>query len=82
MDIPNSKDSEIFEVYESLVPCLSGPAPEEKWMCFSEMGHLIACVYYKVCVDLTRHSFSKTFLPIRTTPPQNLNGRNMCIWWL
>lgn len=70
------------EVYESLVPCLSGPVPETKWTRLSKMGHLIACVYDRVCVDLTRYVFSKTFFPLRTAPPQNPNDCMMCIGWL
>lgn len=48
-------------IHESLVPCISGPAPEEKWMCFPEMDQLITSAYEKVCIDLTKYSFSKTF---------------------
>ena len=47
------KKEKFDAVYESLVPCLSGLVPEEKWTCFPEMGHLIACAYDRVCVDLT-----------------------------
>lgn len=49
-------------IYESLIPCINGPAPEDKWMCCHEMGHLIASAYEKMCVDLTRYGSSKHFL--------------------
>lgn len=37
-------------------------------MCFPKIGHLIACAYDKVCIDLTRYSFSKTFFSIAHLP--------------
>ncbi|XP_050918616.1 uncharacterized protein LOC127136054 [Lathyrus oleraceus] len=73
------KKENFDEVYESLVLCLSGPVPEEKWMCFSEMGHLIACPYDRVCIDLIRYGFSETFFSLDTVPPQNPNDRIICI---
>ena len=76
------KKEKFDTVYESLVPCLSGPAPVSKWMTFPETGHLIACAYDKVCIDLTRYGFSETFFPLRTAPPKNSNDRIMCIGWL
>ncbi|XP_058765210.1 uncharacterized protein LOC131638664 [Vicia villosa] len=42
------------------------------------MGHLIACTYDMMCIDLTRYGFSETFFPLRTTPPTNPNDRIMC----
>lgn len=47
-----------------------------------EMSHLIACAYAKMCVDLIRYNFSETFFPLRTSLPQNLNDRIMCIGWI
>ncbi|XP_058763629.1 uncharacterized protein LOC131637084 [Vicia villosa] len=46
------------------------------------MGHLIACAYDMVCIDLTRYGFLETFFPFRTTPPTNPNDRIMCVGWL
>ncbi|XP_058776859.1 uncharacterized protein LOC131651208 [Vicia villosa] len=55
-------DETKFEsVNEALVPWLGAYAPMSKWMRFMEMGHLIACAYDMVCIDLTRYGFSKTF---------------------
>ena len=53
------KKENFDEVYESLVPCLIGPTPEAKLMCFLEIGCLIACAYDKVCIDLTRYDCLK-----------------------
>ncbi|XP_050878838.1 uncharacterized protein LOC127082655 [Lathyrus oleraceus] len=69
-------------IYETFVPCISGPTLKEKWTCFLEMGHLITCVYDITCIDLTRYGFSETLFPLRTTPPQNPNDHIICIWWL
>ncbi|XP_050895711.1 uncharacterized protein LOC127102382 [Lathyrus oleraceus] len=74
------KREKFDEVYESLVPCLSGPTLEAKWMRFPDTDHLIACVYDSVCVDLTQYSFSETFFPLRTAPPQNPNDRIYMYW--
>ncbi|XP_058755427.1 uncharacterized protein LOC131628605 [Vicia villosa] len=68
--------------YESLVPCISGPTPENKWMCFYEMENFIENVYDRVCGDLTSYSFSKTFFPLHTAPPKNPNDRIMCVGWI
>ncbi|XP_058784753.1 uncharacterized protein LOC131659598 [Vicia villosa] len=46
------------------------------------MEHLIACGQDKMCIDLTRYGFSKTFFPLRIAPPTNPNDRIMCIGWL
>ncbi|XP_058726867.1 uncharacterized protein LOC131598267 [Vicia villosa] len=43
------------------------------------MGHLIACVYDMVCIDLTRYGFSETFFPLRIAPPTNLIDRIICV---
>ncbi|XP_050918866.1 uncharacterized protein LOC127136332 [Lathyrus oleraceus] len=74
------KKKENFDaIYESLIPCFSGPTPEVKWMRFPKIGHLIACAYDIMCIDLTRYSFSKTFFPPHTALPQNPNDLIMCI---
>lgn len=65
-------------IYESFVPCIGGPTPEEKWTRFPEISHLIACGYDKVCIDV----FSETFFPQCTAAPQNPNYCIVCIWWL
>lgn len=44
-----------------------------------EMGHHIASAYNKVCIDLTRYGFSKTFFPLRNGQPQNPTGHIICI---
>ncbi|XP_050908119.1 uncharacterized protein LOC127121716 [Lathyrus oleraceus] len=66
-------------VYESLVPCLRGPTPEEKWMHFSDMGHLIACAHDRLCINLTQYYFLETFFLMCTASSQNPNDRIMCI---
>lgn len=66
-------------IYESLVHCISRPKSKDKWIHFPEMGHLIANVYDRVCIDLTRYNFSEIFFSLRTVPPQNPNDRIMCI---
>ncbi|XP_058749044.1 uncharacterized protein LOC131622006 [Vicia villosa] len=72
-----------FEViYEALVPWLGAYTPMLNWMRFPEMRHLIACAYDRMCIDLMRYGFSKTFFPLRTAPPINPNDGIMCIGWL
>ncbi|XP_058746733.1 uncharacterized protein LOC131619677 [Vicia villosa] len=46
------------------------------------MGHLIACAYDMICIDLTRYGFSETFFPLCTAPPTNFDDRMMCVGWL
>ncbi|XP_058763928.1 uncharacterized protein LOC131637348 [Vicia villosa] len=46
------------------------------------MGHLIACAYDMVCINLTRYGFSETLFPLRTAPPTNFDDRIMCVGWL
>ncbi|XP_058741410.1 uncharacterized protein LOC131613786 [Vicia villosa] len=46
------------------------------------MGHLIACAYDMLCIDLTRYGFSETFFPLCTAPPPNPIDRNICVGWL
>src|ERR1044072_1598485 len=43
------------KVHHALAPSVTVHAPVEKWMCFPEMGHLIANAYNVVCVDLTTY---------------------------
>ncbi|XP_058783287.1 uncharacterized protein LOC131657963 [Vicia villosa] len=69
-------------VNEALVPWLGAYAPVSKWMRFPEMGHLIACAYNRVYIDLTCYGFLETLFPLRTAPPTNPNDRIMCIGWL
>lgn len=42
--------------HESFIPCVRGPPPEEKWMWFREMDHLIASAYNRVIVS-RKHFF-------------------------
>ncbi|XP_058772002.1 uncharacterized protein LOC131645808 [Vicia villosa] len=69
-------------VNEALVPWLGAYAPVSKWMRFLKMGHLIACAYDSVCIDLTRYGFLETFFPLHTAPSTNPNDHIMCIGWL
>ncbi|XP_058783816.1 uncharacterized protein LOC131658552 [Vicia villosa] len=76
-------DEAIFEsVQKALVPWLGAYALTSKWMRFPEMGHLIACAYDMVCIDLTQYGFSETFFPLCAPPPKNLNNRIMYVGWL
>ncbi|XP_058776935.1 uncharacterized protein LOC131651280 [Vicia villosa] len=43
------------------------------------MGHLIACAYDMICIDLTRYGFSETFFPLRTAPTTNPKDRIMYV---
>ncbi|XP_058783322.1 uncharacterized protein LOC131657999 [Vicia villosa] len=90
-ELMNHKDSYMgvfgdeikFEsVNEAFVPCLDAYAPISKWMRFTKIGHLIACAYGMVCIDLTRYCFSGTFFPLCTTPPINFDDHTMCVGWL
>lgn len=45
-------------IHAYLILCVSGHAPEGKWMCFSYIGHLIKSAYNRVCIDFTRYGFS------------------------
>ena len=38
---------------------------KEKWICYSQMDHLIANVYNMVCIDLTRYGFPESFFHFR-----------------
>ncbi|XP_050887186.1 uncharacterized protein LOC127092367 [Lathyrus oleraceus] len=76
------KKEHFDEVYKYIVPCLSGPDPNTKWTRFLEMDRIISYAYDRACVDLTPYSFSETFFPMRTAPPQNPNDHIMCIGWL
>lgn len=73
---------EIYAIHEYLIPFISGQVPEEKWMRFFKIGHLIANVCERVCIELTRYDFLEIFFPLSTTPPQNSNNCIMCIRWL
>ncbi|XP_058748394.1 uncharacterized protein LOC131621371 [Vicia villosa] len=55
----------VEEIYNALVPSVSEFAPEEKWMCFSELGHLIAGAYERHFVQV----YLKLGCPI---PPTSL----------
>ncbi|XP_058748664.1 uncharacterized protein LOC131621652 [Vicia villosa] len=46
------------------------------------MGHLIACAYDMVYIDLTRYGFSETFFPLRTAPSPYPIDRIICVGWL
>ena len=48
-------------------------APPEKWLTFSDMGHIVATAFNMVVVELTRVSDfkSETFFPIRGEPTSN-----------
>ncbi|XP_058775984.1 uncharacterized protein LOC131650287 [Vicia villosa] len=72
----------VEELYHSLVPCISGPAPEDEWKRFPEIGHLIEIAYERVCIDLTRYGFSEAFFPLRIVPPPNPNDRIICVGWV
>ena len=72
----------VEEIYHALVPCVSGDAPEDKWMRFLEMGNLIASAYERVCINLTRYGFSETYFPLRTAPTPNPNDRIICVGWV
>ncbi|XP_058776744.1 uncharacterized protein LOC131651091 [Vicia villosa] len=61
---------------------MSGFAPEDKWMRFPNMGHLIANAYERVRINLTRYSFSKNCFPLRTSPTPNPNDRIICVGWV
>ncbi|MCH92712.1 receptor-like protein kinase, partial [Trifolium medium] len=59
-----------------------GIAPKEKWLTFSDMGHIIASYYNKVVVLLTKNEkigASQTFFPLRGTPPQDPASKILCI---
>ncbi|XP_058726762.1 uncharacterized protein LOC131598149 [Vicia villosa] len=76
-------DEAIFEsVHEAIFTWLGAYAPTLKWMRFPEMGHLIACAYAILCIDLKEYGFSETFFSLCTAPPTNLNDRIMCVRWL
>ncbi|XP_058783672.1 uncharacterized protein LOC131658392 [Vicia villosa] len=66
-------------VYEALVPWFNDYALVSKWMRFPKMGHLIACAFDRVCIDLMQYGFSETLFPLRTAPPINLNDHIMFI---
>ncbi|XP_058774209.1 uncharacterized protein LOC131648474 [Vicia villosa] len=61
-------------VNDSLVPLRDTYAPEEHWMRFPEMGHLIARAYDMACIDLKPFS--------RFAPPTNPIERIICVGWL
>ncbi|XP_058756514.1 uncharacterized protein LOC131629756 [Vicia villosa] len=50
------------KVHEAIVPLLDAYAPVSKWMRFPEMEHFIACIYDRVCIDLTRYGFFRSTL--------------------
>lgn len=69
-------------IHESLIPYISGPTLEEKWLRFPKMGHLLENVYNRVFINMKIYVFSETFFPLRTAPPQNPTDRILCIGWL
>ncbi|XP_058761758.1 uncharacterized protein LOC131635175 [Vicia villosa] len=77
------KNQENFDkCHDSLVPSLTAHAPISEWMSFPEMGHLIASAYDRVCDDLMRFGFSKTFFPLHSRPPLDASDRIICIRYL
>lgn len=46
-------------INDVLIPCVSRPVPESKWMRFPEMNNLIESAYNRVCIDPTRYIFLK-----------------------
>lgn len=67
------KKEHFDSIHESLIPCVSVPTPEKKWMYFPEMDRLIANAYNRVCINLTRYGLSKTFFPLQSGSSQNPN---------
>ncbi|XP_058775308.1 uncharacterized protein LOC131649568 [Vicia villosa] len=52
------KKKENFDTFQDdLNPCVCGPALFSKWMCFPEIGYLIASAYDRMCIDLIRYTF-------------------------
>lgn len=63
-------EKEYFDIiHASLIPSVSSLVPKEKWMHFSKTSHLITSAYNRVCIDLTRYDFSKTFFPLQNSSP-------------
>ena len=72
----------VEEIHHPLVPVKVGCAPEDKWMQFPEMGHLKASAYDRVCINMTRYSFSETYFPLRTVPTPNHIDCIICVGWI
>lgn len=65
------KNEHFDGIYASLISCVNSPTPEEKWMCFMELDHLIANIFNMVYIDMTRYSFSKKLFSLQSGPPPN-----------
>ena len=51
-------------------------------MWFPEMNHLIANVYERMRINLTRYGFSETYFPLRTAPTPNPSDPIICVGWI
>ena len=69
----------VKEIHHALVPVKVGCEPEDKWMWFPEMGHVIANAYDRVCINMTRYGFLETYFPQRTALTPNPSDRIICV---
>lgn len=51
-------------IHVYFIPYVSGPTPEEKWLCFLKIGNLKESSYNIICINMTRYGFSETFFTL------------------
>lgn len=52
------KREQYYVIHYTLIPCVNGPGPENKWMHFLKMAHLIISVHNIVGINVTMYGFS------------------------
>ncbi|GAU43120.1 hypothetical protein TSUD_373150 [Trifolium subterraneum] len=52
-------------------------APQDKWFTFPDMGHIVATIFERVVVQLSKHRVGacETFFPLRGYPPPNPSSK-------
>ncbi|GAU11794.1 hypothetical protein TSUD_75450 [Trifolium subterraneum] len=56
-------------------------APQDKWFTFPDMGHIVATIFERVVVQLSKHGVGacETFFPLRGYPPPNPSSKVICL---
>ncbi|GAU41861.1 hypothetical protein TSUD_366080 [Trifolium subterraneum] len=56
-------------------------APQDKWFTFPDMGHIVATIFERVVVQLSKHGVGacETFFLLRGYPPPNPSSKVICL---